>query len=598
MLVVVAVLVPARAADAHAVLESSSPLPGSVLTRSPTQIVLHFDDTVYNTLGSIKLFDSEGDRLDNGVTFHPHGNTHDVAESVPALDRGSYVVSWRVISDDSHPVGNAFVFSLGAASVSKARVAAPTDAQLLARRLSQQSGSTLVGFVYWVVRALQYGALLALAGAITMLTFVWRGGWGISRARRAVWWAWTALVAMTVATVLVQGPYAAATSITHVVNPTLVDSVLHTRIGEMAVARLILLMLLALLITFRADSSARHVEEPEEGSAGGWWALAATALGLGLFLTFALSGHASSTHWVFLGTVFDVLHLAGASLWTGVLLMLAAVVLRSPRPDGAARICRRASTVAFAGVAAVVASGVLQSVRQLTAVSDLWSTAYGRLLLVKVLLVCALVGVGAASRRLVGRLGTRGHEGTDVPRVVEGAEGPGGVATLASPAGQRSVAVAEDPASSDEERPAFRLLLRSVLAEAVIAAAVLGATAGLVNSIPPQAIAAEPFAQTVSAGGVQTTVLVEPSRAGPGNQFHIFTLKPDGLPADVSEVDVSLRLPDKGIGPLDVAVINGGLAHFIATDVDIPISGTWLMTITVHPTPQVSRKVSVALPVR
>ena len=44
------------------------------------------------------------------------------------LPPGSYVVTWRVISADSHPVGSSFTFTVGAAS------AAPTAATSVEQR--------------------------------------------------------------------------------------------------------------------------------------------------------------------------------------------------------------------------------------------------------------------------------------------------------------------------------------------------------------------------------------------------------------------------------------------------------------------------------
>jgi copper transport protein len=112
--VVIAIVGPA---SAHAQLESTQPDPSSVLVTSPSQVILHFGEPVEIDFGSLRVIGPDGNRVDLGGTHHPPGDTHAVAISLPAhLPNGTYVVAWRVISADSHPVHGAFVFSVGTAS--------------------------------------------------------------------------------------------------------------------------------------------------------------------------------------------------------------------------------------------------------------------------------------------------------------------------------------------------------------------------------------------------------------------------------------------------------------------------------------------------
>ena len=115
--VVVILVGTAGPASAHAQLEFTSPAPSSVLLQSPSQVVLHFGEPVEIDFGSLRVLGPTGQRIDNGGTHHPPGDSHAVAISLPKhLARGTYVVAWRVISADSHPVHGAFVFSVGSAS--------------------------------------------------------------------------------------------------------------------------------------------------------------------------------------------------------------------------------------------------------------------------------------------------------------------------------------------------------------------------------------------------------------------------------------------------------------------------------------------------
>src|SRR5207344_2311802 len=109
-IVVFALMALAGPAAAHATLESTDPTSGAVLEQSPSQISLRFGEAVEIALGGIRLFDGTGHELDVGEPHHVNGDDSQVAVSTGTLDDGAYVVSWRVLSADSHPVNGAFTF--------------------------------------------------------------------------------------------------------------------------------------------------------------------------------------------------------------------------------------------------------------------------------------------------------------------------------------------------------------------------------------------------------------------------------------------------------------------------------------------------------
>jgi len=71
-------------ASAHAQLESTNPAQSSVLLVPPTQVVLHFGEPVEIDFGSLRVLGPSGQRVDNGGTHHPDGDSHAVAISLPA----------------------------------------------------------------------------------------------------------------------------------------------------------------------------------------------------------------------------------------------------------------------------------------------------------------------------------------------------------------------------------------------------------------------------------------------------------------------------------------------------------------------------------
>src|SRR5664279_1357139 len=98
------VVVAAAPAFAHATLQSESPSADGVVATSPSQVQLTFDENVEVSFGSIALYDAKGHRVDIGAPHHSATSDHSIETTVPHLANGSYVLTWRVISADSHPV--------------------------------------------------------------------------------------------------------------------------------------------------------------------------------------------------------------------------------------------------------------------------------------------------------------------------------------------------------------------------------------------------------------------------------------------------------------------------------------------------------------
>jgi len=163
----------------------------------------------------------------------------------------------------------------------------------------------------------------------------------------------------------------------------------RTHFGAIWTARLSALGLV-LLMSFA--SSARL---------GRWLAL---LLGVGIALTTSLSGHAADWGDLTLSAGIDWMHVLAASVWTGGLFSLALVVLVDARhrPPGLLGVlARRFSRLAACALAVVVLSGSYNAWVQLTALSALWLTPYGRVLGLKLLVVLGLVWWGAVNRYTV-----------------------------------------------------------------------------------------------------------------------------------------------------------------------------------------------------
>ena len=598
----------ASPAGAHAQLEWTQPIQSSVSPSPPRQVIVHFGEAVEIDFGSLRVIGPNGNRVDQGGTHHPPGDSHSVAIDLPAhLPNGTYVVAWRVISTDSHPVHGAFVFSVGSASEA-------ARANALANSLATESGSSLVVTIFWLIRLAAFVSLALLVGVAFVVILAWRKGGSTRRIGRLLWTAWWVLLFCTVAGVAVQGVYAAALPLTDITHPVLFDEVLHTRFGAVELLRAALLMLfIPVLLVIQGSLQQLAMRS--------WlWITIAAVVGIGLLSTPGLAGHATSENGAIFGLTLDVMHVGAASMWIGGLVVIASILMRGlpedQLPPDARCIVMNISTLAFGAVLVIVFTGVIQTIRQVGSLYALTHTPYGRILMVKVALVIVMIAAGALSRRIV-----LGDQAVPLPRwysyarirrraAAMSSSEPG--ATLAigtSVDGTGPVRLLERPIKGKEQPDRsgrwalpesggkMRSLRRSVLAEIAIAFAVLAVTALLVNAAPAKQAASQPFSETFSTLGIQVNAIVDPARTGPGNQFHFYLIGRLGQPVAIPEFDASISLPSQNIGPLSIPLLSLGQGHYVATHVDIPIAGTWVLKLLVRTTAIDEQVVVASLPV-
>jgi putative copper export protein len=129
-----------------------------------------------------------------------------------------------------------------------------------------------------------------------------------------------------------------------------------------------------------------------------WIPLTACAVALAASPSFA--SHAMATeHWKALAVSADVMHMMAGSAWIGGLLLLAWMIARgdSNQPSSGATVLmmvRRFSPLALTSATVLVGTGLIGVFLRLTAVQELWTSGYGRLLSAKILLFCCVAGGG------------------------------------------------------------------------------------------------------------------------------------------------------------------------------------------------------------
>ncbi|HVV94994.1 MAG TPA: CopD family protein [Hyphomicrobiales bacterium] len=260
--------------------------------------------------------------------------------------------------------------------------------------------------------------------------------------------------------------------------------------------------------------------------------LAGLAL-LGVGLALAASGHASAATPQALTRPAVFLHATALAWWLGALVPLAFLVgMRDPAHLPALmRFSRRAPYA----VAIVAACGIALAVVQIGSLAAIPATAYGRLFAAKLALVLALLALAAWNRwRLT-------------PALVAGQAG-------AAPA-----------------------MVRSVVAETVVAALILGVVAGWRLTPPPRALAAAaeaPATLDLEAPAGMAMLTLTPGRAGP-IAIAVALMAPNGQPLAAKGVTLVLSDPTAGIGPIRRAAVAAGPAQWRVAGLVVPAAGTW-----------------------
>jgi methionine-rich copper-binding protein CopC len=95
-------------ASAHAHLQRASPADGSVVTTSPSRIVLNFSAAARLTVASIQKSDEPRQNL----KALPATAARQISIPLPQLTPGSYSVTWRVVSEDGHVTSGTLRFTL------------------------------------------------------------------------------------------------------------------------------------------------------------------------------------------------------------------------------------------------------------------------------------------------------------------------------------------------------------------------------------------------------------------------------------------------------------------------------------------------------
>ncbi|WUH92295.1 copper resistance protein CopC [Streptomyces sp. NBC_00433] len=448
-------LATAAPASAHAALIRTDPADGSVVQTAPQQVVLTFSEGVLLSADSLRVLDPAGANVATGVPGHAAGKDSGSTATVAlraGLGNGTYTVAWKAVSQDSHPVAGAFTFSVGAPSQTTVD-------------LSDQAalGGGTAGTLYGVARYFAYGGFALLVGGCVFLSVCWPRGALLRPLQRLVAGGWATLVAATIALIMLRGPYVNGSGLGDAFDLSLIRTQLETRPGAALVSRLLLLAAAAVFLAVLFGSYAKR-EDPEERADLAWGlGIGGTVVAVGIAATWAMAEHASVGIQRRLAMPIDVVHLLSMAVWLGGLITLL-TALSAPSTAGTVEraAVRRFSTIGLTAVTTLVCTGTYQAWRQIGTWRAFTDTSYGRLLLIKIGLVCTLVCVAWFSRKWTQSIGdpaaTAGKVGRQTARqaprqAVRAAAGGSDAADGAGGAQERGKGGAGDPDTAGDPGP-------------------------------------------------------------------------------------------------------------------------------------------------
>lgn len=562
----------ASSATAHAQLLGTSPESGSTVLTQPKDVIFKFNQNVGGTLGAVRVYNAKGEEVDNLDVSHPEGQEHWMGVGLkPGLPDGTYTATYRVISADTHIVYGGLVFNVGHPGTSPTTV---TVAGLIGRNRSGK----VTEIAFGLVRGLDYLSIALMLGSLAFLIVAWLPGFAAVAGPEREWPAAARMFArriklllivavvlgvlVSVLGILLQGASAAGVSLWTSLKGSILENTLESRFGKVwglrAIDWLALAVLLAagMALAHRAERKA-SADASETGAVGlatpPRWLLALIGVCAAyLAATPALSGHASIQSPTAIFFPSDVLHVLAASVWVGgiacLLLALPAATKQLAGPNRSRLLLAtlvRFSPMALTAVIVIAVSGVVQAYIDVRTLDALFHSTYGALIIVKIILLLALIGLGWLNRDRVIPAFKR-IAGTDQP--------PGAPGVLAR---------------------------RTMRGELVLMLCVFGVTAALISYAPPIDAAYGPFSTNTTLGPAELEMTLEPAEVGL-NTAHLYLINASSGTqfTATKELVATASLPSKGIGPLPLRVTPAGPGHYILSSIVLSPGGSWQIKLT------------------
>jgi copper transport protein len=366
---------------AHANLLRSDPPANAALDTSPIIIRLWFTEPLEPDFSRFTVRDSSGTVVATPPSQVDPADHTQLVMRPSTLPDGLYTVSWRVLSTDGHSTEGSFSFGIGVAVTSEAALPSVDES------IPPDSA-----FIRWF-------NLLSMSlsvGSIGFLLFVWKPAvpQGQEDIERRMNWTlgfgWVFLGLTGILMLLLQVSTAVGITVLEATTHPALSTVLSSsRYGQIWQARLILWLGLGGVCWFARSER--------------WLYWVALVLGVQLLLTNSLYNHASAVQQNTAAAVAgDWLHLTATALWFGGLIQFFVVIGTVKRyfadtTGTLSSLVGHFSNFARVTVVMIIISGFYAAWLQVGSIEALFTTIYGRSLLIKLVLIVPLLGISAVN---------------------------------------------------------------------------------------------------------------------------------------------------------------------------------------------------------
>ncbi len=408
---------------------------GIIMETAPSTIQIQFSEPVQAVGQGVRVTAPSGRRVERGPA---QVTGEQMRVGIDAAETGTYIVTWRVIAQDTHPARGGFAFSVGhssAASIDANSGAGDVGAvtplglalQVVARWLHLIGYALSFGTVLFLPVVLapahRTAPLVTTTGAADADTHPrlqgvaqsGRGRWpvvGVSVTDHPQWpsngivpdgterlirlLVGTGIVLMLLAEPVALVARGASLGARDMYDAETLADILGSSFGLVLAQRAGAALLLWVLVGLR-----------EQAPRGSMWAV--LVLAVLVALADGHAGHAISGGDPWLSTGLDALHVMAMAAWIGGLIALV-VIWRSTRSSppaagdiSAPRLLRRFGWLAATALAVVAVSGVALAALRLGRPGNITTTSYGQTVTVKAGVVCVA--------GLVALMGTYGRQG-------------------------------------------------------------------------------------------------------------------------------------------------------------------------------------------
>ena len=538
-------------AYAHPFLVDSEPGQGQNAAVGTTQIIVFYSEAIEIDFSELKVFDSNGNKIDNMDTAYYEGESSLVI-TTPSLEDGVYTVTSKVLSKiDGHLVQAAIIFGVGETQVDLSLLEAQEESEIT---FLPEAAARFPGII---------GQTVVLGSVISGIVI-----WGTQRKRfgkesrdlvnQAYRFKFAKLTGISLVAVFASNFIILAVQTLRLETSPI--DVIDTAFGTTWLIRMIITIIL-LGIWFWMERKP-HLSPKKH--------IPMLAASLVLIFTTTMMGHGAATE-LTAPIILDYVHNLLASVWIGGVIFFGFVLLPTLASlDGIqkakvtlAMLPRYSGMITIAlGILIITGPTLLWFLE--SDVTSLTNSTYGSLIIAKIMLAIVLIGFGAFYQFKIQRQAERNLK--------------------------------------SGKTFTFNKLSKPLKAEAMVGIALLGVVALLVNSSLPageiQTVDAQGitlgFSSTLFSEQAKFDVSVIPLGVGP-NTISVLVSNVSGEPLpDISGLKIKVSNPQRNIAPIEISITelksNDGTTRYEG-DATFGFAGTWEIEVEAQRTQTVNESV-------